>query len=92
MSDAGVVEACRIMAQFYPFIAASEEEVWYHIRRLMRRHNPKQAAPLQAIVTCGRENLAFVGCRHPLLRRFCPAGGCFMSELMNEIKNARLFG
>ena len=91
MSDDSAVEACRIVAGFYPFVGAGQDEVWYHVRRIDQRHGLQQGARLRAIVTFGSENPSFVGCEHPLLRQFCPVGGCFMKELADEIANPRLF-
>jgi hypothetical protein len=91
LSEDDALEACRIISACYRFIGAGEDEVWYHIQRVSRRHGLMEGARLRAIVTFGSENPAFVGCEHPLLQQFCPAGGCVMKELMNEIKNPRLF-
>jgi hypothetical protein len=91
MSDAQALAACRIIARFYPFIHAREDEVWYRIRRLDQRHGIGDYPRLRNIVTFGRENPAFVGCEHPLLQRFCPAGKCFVVELISEYENPLLF-
>lgn len=91
LSEDSALDACRIIAACYRFMGAGEDEVWYHIRRLDQRHGLQQGARLRAIVTFGSENPTFVGCNHPLTRQFCPASGCFMKELMTEIKNPRLF-
>jgi hypothetical protein len=91
MSEDSALEACRIISACYRFLGAGPDEVWYHIHRVSKRHGLLEGARLRAIVTFGGENPAFLGCEHPLLRQFCPAGGCVMKELMNEIKNPRLF-
>ena len=91
MSDDNALEACRIIAGFYPFVGAGQDEVWYHIHRIGRRHGLGQGAQLRAIVTSGNENPAFVGCEHLLLRQFCPTGGCRMREVIAELKCPRLF-
>jgi len=86
-----VLEACRIIARFYPFINAGNDETWYHLLRLDRRHDIGDHARLRAIIAFGVENPGFAGCQHPLLQQFCPAGGCLINELLNELKNPRLF-
>ena len=91
MSDESALEACRIIAGFYPFIGAGANEVWYHIHRIDQRQGLQQGARLRAIVTFGNENPAFVGCEHPLLRQFCPVGGCFMKELTDDLQSPWLF-
>jgi hypothetical protein len=90
MSDNNALEACRVIAAFYPFVGAGEDEVWYHIHRIGGRHGLRQGARLRAIVTFGGENPAFE-CGHPLLRQFCPAGGCLMRELIDDLRSPRLF-
>jgi hypothetical protein len=91
MSDDSALETCRVIAGFYPFVGAGPDEVWYHVRRIDQRHGLQQSLRLRAIVTFGGENPAFVGCNHPLLRQFCPAGRCFMKDIINEVANPRLF-
>jgi hypothetical protein len=86
-----VLETCRIVAGFYPFIGAGTDEVWYHTHRLTQRHRLKPGARIQAIAAFGNENPAFVGCNHPLLQQFCPASGCLINHLIDELKNPRLF-
>ncbi|HSV98979.1 MAG TPA: hypothetical protein VLI39_02330, partial [Sedimentisphaerales bacterium] len=90
MSEDSVIEACRVIAAFYPFVGAGPDEVWYHIHRVSKRHGLLEGARLRAIVTFGGENPAFA-CGHPLLRLFCPSGGCFMKELIDDLRNPRLF-
>jgi hypothetical protein len=91
MSEDQALEACRIIARFYPFLHAREDEVWYHVRRLDQRHGIGDYPRLRNIVTFGMENPAYVGCEHPLLQRFCPAGRCFVTELISEYENPLLF-
>jgi hypothetical protein len=86
-----VLEACRIIAQFYRFINAGNDETWYHLLRLDRRHDIGDHSRLTAIIAFAVENPGFAGCQHPLLQQFCPAGGCSMNEIINELKNPRLF-
>jgi len=85
------VEACRVTSAWYALVGASEDEVYEHVRRIDRRNGIGDYLRLRNIVAFGLENPAFVGCEHPLLHRFCPAGGCLMKELINELKNPRLF-
>jgi hypothetical protein len=91
LSQDQVLEACRIIARFYPFVRAGEDELWYHIRRLDQRHSIGDHAKLRNIVHWGVENPAFAGCDHSLLHRFCPAGQCFWTELVDECENPFLF-
>jgi len=53
LSEDEALEACRVMAQFYPFINAGEEEVWYHVGRLKRRHGIRESARLGVIIAFG---------------------------------------
>ena len=92
LSRGEALETCRIIGGFYAFVNANEGETWQHVLRIDRRHGLRDYPRLRAIVTFGVENPAFVGCAHPLLQRFCPAGKCFMTELMNEIRQPFLFG
>lgn len=89
-SEDNALEACHVIAAFYPFVGAGEDEVWHHVRRIDQRHGLQQSARLRAIVTFGNENPTFE-CGHPFLQKFCPAGGCFMKKWMDEMKNPRLF-
>jgi len=47
---------------------------------------------MNAIITFAVENPWFVECKHPLLQQFCPAGKCFMAEVIKEYEQPRLFG
>jgi hypothetical protein len=91
MSEDQALEACRIIAGFYPFVNASEDEVDYHIRRLGQHHGLRDYLRLRNITTFGRENPAFPGCDHLLLQQFCPAGKCLITELIAECENPLLF-
>jgi len=91
LSEDEALEACRVMAQFYPFINAGEEEVWYHVGRLKRRHGIRESARLGVIIAFGSENPGFPGCDHPLLQRFCPAARCRFEDIYNDYVNPRLF-
>lgn len=90
MSDDSALEACRVVAGFYPFVGAGPDEVWYHIHRVSKRQGLLEGARLRAIVTFGGENPTFE-CGHSLLRQFCPSGGCFVKELIDDLRNPRLF-
>ena len=88
------LEACRLISGMYSFLGSHEEEIRYHIMRLARRNSItgfKEYQKLNAIVTFGVENPMIAECRHPLLSRFCPAGGCFMKELIEEYEKPYLF-
>jgi hypothetical protein len=85
------LEACRITSTFYSFIGAGEDEVYEHVHRIDRRNGIGDYSRLKNIVAFSLENGAFSGCTNPFLQRFCPTGGCLMKELMNELKNPRLF-
>ena len=43
------------------------------------------------IIMFAIENPQFAGCEHNLLKRFCPAGKCFIAELMDKLQNPYLF-
>jgi hypothetical protein len=86
-----VIDACRIIARWYPFSNASKDETGYQVLRLARRHDISDHARLRAIIAFGNENPTFVGCEHPLLRQFCPAGACFVKKLIDDMKSPRLF-
>jgi hypothetical protein len=86
-----VLDACRAVTRWYPFSNAASEETEYQVLRLARRHDISDHARLRAIIAFGTENPAFVGCGYPLLRQFCPAGGCFMKGVIGELESPRLF-
>jgi len=45
----------------------------------------------QNIFNFAVENPGFVGCEHPLLKRFCPASKCFIKEFIDEYEKPKLF-
>lgn len=91
LSQDEALEACRILAQFYPFVNAADTETWYHLGRLERRHRLTDHRQLRAISAFGAENPGFVGCDHPLLQRSCPATKCCVADMYNDYVNPRLF-
>jgi len=91
LSEDEALEACRVIAGFYPFINAGEEEVWHHILQLERRHGIREPARLRFIIAFGSENPGFLGCNHPLLQKFCPATKCRFEDIYNDYVNPRLF-
>ena len=68
-----------------------ETEIWHYIIKWAQRNSYKNYQRLKAIVTFAMENPCLCDCEHPLLRRFCPAGGCFMKELIEEYEKPYLF-
>jgi hypothetical protein len=88
------IEACRLISGTYSFLGSHEEEIRYHILRLAKRNSItgfQEYQKLKNIVTFGVENPTLAECRHPLLSRFCPAGGCFIAELIEEYEKPLLF-
>jgi hypothetical protein len=85
------LEAYRAMAQYYAWAGASPSEIRRRIQESDRRNPIKDYKRLGLIITFATENPAFVGCDHPLLKRFCAAGRCFMAELLKEYEQPRLF-
>jgi hypothetical protein len=85
------VEACRIISQFYSWIDASPDEIRYYLQQIDRRNRIEDYPRLKAIIAFALENPRFAGCEHPLPRRFCPAGKCFMAELIEEYEKPYLF-
>lgn len=85
------LEACRVISGAYSFLGSREDEIWYHILRLARRNAVHDQQRLRAIVTFAVENKMFMGCEHPLLKRFCSAGKCFLAELLQEREEPYLF-
>jgi hypothetical protein len=85
------LEAYRVLSQFYSWIKASHAETRHLIYRVDQRNPIKDYQRLSSIITYAIENLWFVGCEHPLLQRFCPAGKCFLAELIKEYGQPRLF-
>jgi len=87
-------EACRLIAGIFSFLGSHEEEIRYSVLRLSRRNSItsfKEYQKLKNIVTFGHENPMLAECQHPLMARFCPAGGCFIKELLEEYEKPLLF-
>jgi len=85
------LEAYRVISQFYSWIGAGPDEI-RHLIHFVDRLNPiKNYRKLNAIITFAIENPWFVGCQHSLLEQFCPAGGCFIAELIEAYENPYLF-
>ena len=85
------LEAYRIIAQFYSWIKSSVGEIWFQIQDLDQRNPIKNYQKLKAIIAFAFENPQFAGCEHKLLKRFCPAGKCFMAKLIKECEKPHLF-
>ena len=92
LSIRAALEACRVIAGYFALADAHESEIWDRIDRIDQRQGIKDYPRLQSIAQYAAENPAFVGCEHRLVSRFCPAGKCFMTELMDEIERPLLFG
>jgi hypothetical protein len=86
------LEVYRIIATFYAWINASKQQIWHQIQSVDYKNPLNDYQTLKAIITFAIENKRFVGCAHPLLQRFCPAGKCFMAELIEQIEKPYLFG
>jgi len=85
------LEAYRVLSQFYSWIGAGPDEI-RHLINFMDRRNPiRNYQKTNAIITFAVENPWFVGCQHFLLEQFCPAGKCFMAELIEEYEKPYLF-
>jgi hypothetical protein len=84
------LEACRIISQFYSWLGASSGEIWYRLQQIDRRNRIDDYPRLKAIIAFALENPGFAGCR-PLLKQFCPAGKCFIKELIDEYEKPYLF-
>jgi hypothetical protein len=92
LSKEQALEACRVISQFYSWIKASPDEIWYHFQRIDRRNHIADYQRLRAILNFASENPSgFAGCDHKLLAGFCPSGKCFLYEIQNEINNPALF-
>lgn len=85
------LEACRITSQFYSWLGASSGEIWYRLQQIDRRNRIDDYPRLKAIIVFALENPRFIDCEHTLVRRFCPAGKCFMAELIAELEQPHLF-
>lgn len=84
-------EAYRIIAQFYSWIKSSIDEIWYQIQDLDQRNSINDIQKLRAIIMFATQNPCFAGCEHKLLKQFCPAGKCFIKELIDEYEKPKLF-
>jgi hypothetical protein len=94
LDESATFEACRIISAAYSFLGSHEDEVWYHILRLARRNTiqgVREHQRLRAIITFAGENPMLPDCSHPLLKQFCPTGGCYIAELLEEYKQPHLF-
>jgi len=88
------LEACRLIGGSFSFLGSHEEEIRYHVLRLARRNDItgfREHQKLKNIVTYGIENPMLAECQHPLLSRFCPTGGCYIAELIEEYEKPLLF-
>jgi len=85
------LEAYRIITVFYAWIKASEQQVWQQIQSIDYKNPVNDFHKLKAQIEFAIENLRFVGCEHPLLQRFCPAGKCFIAELSEQLEKPYLF-
>jgi len=85
------LETCRIITQFFAWIKASPDEIWHLINFWNRCSNNFRYSQLLPVVTFSLENPAFEGCEYSLLKRFCSAEKCFMTELINQYKVPNLF-
>jgi hypothetical protein len=86
------LETYRAVSQFYALIGAGKQEICRQIAEMDQRNPIHDYQKLNAIVSFAFENSQFVGCEHPLLKQFCPAGKCFMAELIDEYEKPYLFG
>jgi len=84
-------EIYRVLCQFYAWIGASRGQIERLINVVDRRNPIGDSNKLNAIVTFAVENPWFAGCEHGSLKRFCPAGECYISELIQEYENPSLF-
>lgn len=91
LSKERALEACRVISQFYRWVNASPNEIYYHFEKIDQRNYIADPHRLRAILNFASENPGFAGCKDLLLRQFCPSGKCFLYELQNEINNPALF-
>ena len=89
--DHNRLEAYRVISQFFAAIQAGPRELGHLIHTVDRRNPLRDSQRINAIITFAAENPWFAGCKHPLLQQFCPAGGCFMAEMIKEYEQPRLF-
>jgi hypothetical protein len=89
--DHNRLEAYRVISSFFAWIKAGAGEIRHLIYTIDRRNPLRDYQRMNTIMIFALENPWFVGCQHPLLRQFCPAGGCFMAEVIKEYEQPRLF-
>ena len=89
--DHNRLEAYRVISQLFAWIKAGPSEIRQIIHAVDRRNPLRDYPKIDAIITFAVENPWFAGCQHHLLRQFCPAGGCFMAELLKEYEQPPLF-
>jgi len=89
--DHNRLEAYRVISFYFAWIGANPVEIRHLVYTVDRRNPVNDHQKINAIITFAVENPGFPGCRHPLLHRFCPAGRCFMVELIEEYNQPQLF-
>ena len=85
------LETYRIITAFYAWIKASPQQIAYQIQSVDYKNPLNDNKKIKSIISFAIENPRFVGCQHPLLARFCPAGKCFMFDLIKELEKPYLF-
>jgi len=85
------LEAYRISCAYLAWIKASAEQIFNTIQAMDIRNPVNDYQLLKAITAFAVENPRFAGCEHPLLEKSCPAGRCFMAELIENIRQPSLF-
>jgi hypothetical protein len=91
MTPEQALEGCRALTSFYALIGAGRDELYEQAHRVARRNGISDYPRLKNIISFALENPSFAGCGHSLLHGFCPAGGCRMNELLEEVQNPMLF-
>ena len=89
--DHNRLEAYRVISQFFSWIKAGPTEIRQVIHAVDRRNPLRDRRKIDEIIDFAAENPWFAGCQNPLLQQFCPAGGCFMAELLKEYEQPPLF-
>jgi len=89
--DSNRLEAYRTISQFLSWIKAGPAEIRHMIGVIDRRNSLQDLHRRNAIITYAVENPWFVRCRHRLLQQFCPADGCFMTDLAKKCGQPYLF-
>jgi hypothetical protein len=85
------LEVCRTLAQFLAWIKAAPAEICHQIRSWEKWNPIEDRRKTNAIIMYSIENPGFAGCEHPLLRRFCPYGKCFIADFIDEYEKPYLF-